>query len=104
MYDNLLSVCSLTFILYYRLACTPNKPCGICEARDCDSDDDCKKNFICADQHKAQLLKRGLNQFKGRCNNTIPSGWEVCIPPKWLVPAKKECEVDWYVGPNIYDL
>lgn len=67
----------------------------MCEVRDCDTDDDCKGNLICADQHKDQLKKRGLDQFIGRCNITAPKSWEVCIPPKWLVPAKKECEIDW---------
>ena len=75
----------------------------MCEVRDCDTDDDCKGNLICADQHKAQLIKRGLDPFKGRCNNTVPNSWEICIPPKWLVPAKKECEVDWYVKRCRYD-
>ena len=69
----------------------------MCEVRDCDTDDDCKGNLICADQHKDQLKKRGLDLSKGRCNVTVPNSWEICIPPKWLVHAKKECEVDWYV-------
>jgi hypothetical protein len=78
-------------------ACQPWSQCNLCEVRDCDTDDDCKRNLICAQQHQDQLAKRGLDIRKGRCYNEIPDDYELCIPPKWLVKPKKECEIDWYV-------
>jgi uroporphyrinogen-III synthase len=73
----------------------------MCEVRDCNVDDDCKRNLICAQQHQEQLKKRGLDIQKGRCYNTIPANYTLCIPPKWLVKPKKECEIDWYVALSV---
>ena len=59
--------------------CSPNKKCNICEG-DCDSDDDCKGEFVC--------FKRRKNSFRKvpgcRGGRSDESGTDYCVDPDEL--------------------
>ena len=70
---------------------------------DCDKDSDCNKDLVCAEGHKSELQKAGLDYRKAYCSKNHKSGnarthdtYEVCYDPKKVVakPKLKECEYD----------
>ena len=69
--------------------CTRNSPCRACEARDCDSDQECATGLLCADAHEAELTAIGLDPRKAYCDrNRGRWNWELCYDPK-----KLDCKV-----------
>ena len=61
----------------------------LCES-DCDKDTDCAKGLWCADGHKAELAKVGLDERAANCYNSNKylfsktDVFEVCCDPKIL--------------------
>jgi hypothetical protein len=56
-----------------------NKILGLCES-DCDRDSECQPGLICADAHKKELRKIGLDERAANCYNVVkPRKYEVCF-------------------------
>ena len=66
--------------------CTGDAKCSVCEARDCDTDDQCGTGLKCADAHKDELTRAGFDPRKAHCDPSIGlSNWELCYDPTKLV-------------------
>jgi hypothetical protein len=65
--------------------CTKDDKCDACEARDCDSDDQCSKGLKCAYKHTKELINAGLDSQKAYCDDNIGfDNWDLCYDPKAL--------------------
>lgn len=58
---------------------------GLCEF-DCDEDSDCVGHLWCADAHKRELFRAGLDTRKVKCGHVGKWNEEVCFDPKTLYP------------------
>ena len=63
-----------------------------CEA-DCDLDSDCAPGLLCADEHKQELKRAGLNKRRAYCDVNIFKFSEVCYDPaKVPVNPNRDCK------------
>jgi hypothetical protein len=77
------TVLSIATILATSSDTTPGS-LGLCQS-DCDRDADCQRGLWCADDHKDELRKAGLDERKANCGkNTGDSNLEVCFVPAIL--------------------
>lgn len=75
--------CLLTHTLSNIKGCKADKKCRECEARDCDTDQQCRKGLLCADAHKKELRAAGLDPRKAYCDPKLGlKNWELCYDPK----------------------